>query len=136
VVFYSAYIVNGDQKKKRKQLCDVSYPLKLEDRKVLIEKTNPSTWSKLWKLEFMKKEGIRFPNYRRAQDLKPHWMVCLLAKKVAFESEYLYYYRTNETQVSQSGDERFIQIIDVFNDIEEYLREEKIYSLSLSSHNL
>lgn len=128
VVFYSLYKVNGDEKKEWKQFCEVSHPLSLEDRKILIKKTHFSTWSKLWKLEFLIKKGIRFPNFRWAEDHKPHWMVCLLAEKVAFEPGYLYYYRRNETQATQSKDERFIQIIDVYNEIEEYLKKEKLYS--------
>ena len=129
VVFYSAYKVNGDVKKEWKKFCSVSYPLSVEDRKILLKKTLSSTWSKLWKLEFLTKKGIRFPNFRRAQDQMPHWMACLLAEKITFETECLYYYRINETQVSLSGDERFIQIIDVYNNIEEYLQRENLYFL-------
>ncbi len=129
IVFFSAYLVNGDEKKEWKKFCNVSYPLSVEDRKILLKKTFSSTWSKLWKLEFLTKKGIRFPNFRRAQDQMPHWMGCLLAEKIAFETECLYYYRINETQVSRCGDERFIQIIDVCDDIEEYLRKENLYSL-------
>jgi glycosyltransferase involved in cell wall biosynthesis len=129
VVFYSAYRVDRNRKKKMINFCNVSYPLSLEDRKILIKKTTPSTWSKLWKLEFMIKKGIRFPDFRWAEDQKPYWMGCLLTEKIAFETECLYYYRTNETQSTLSGDERFIQIIDVYDDIEEYLRKENLYSL-------
>ena len=129
VVFYSAYKVNGDKKKEWKQFCNVSYPLSLEGRKVLLRKTRPHTWSKLWKLEFMTKHGIRFPDFRKSQDQKPHWMMCLLAEKVAFENECLYYYRTHETQAVRCTDERLILVIDIYNDIEEYLRKEKVYSL-------
>ena len=129
VVFYSAYKVDGNKRKEMKNFCHVSHSLSLEDRKMLIKKTTPSTWSKLWKLEFMTKKGIRFPYFRWAEDQKPYWMACLLAEKIAFETRCLYYYRTNETQATLSGDERFIQIINVYNDIEKYLKEEKIYSL-------
>ena len=129
VVFYSAYLVSGDEKKEWKQFCDVSYPLSLEDRKALLRKTRPHTWSKLWKLDFMKKKGIRFPDFRKSQDQKPHWMVCLLAEKVAFERECLYYYRTHTAQVIQCTGKRLMLAVDVYNDIEEYLKREKVYSL-------
>jgi len=129
VVFYSAYKVNGDEKKEWKQFCEVPYPLSLEDRKTLLRKTRPHAWFKLWKLEFMTKHGIRFPDFRKSQDQKPHWMMCLFAEKVAFVGECLYYYRRYETQVSQCTDKRLILQVDVYNDIEEYLKREKIYSL-------
>jgi glycosyltransferase involved in cell wall biosynthesis len=129
VVFYSAYKVNGDEKKEWKQFCDVAYPLSVEDRKALLRKTRPHTWSKLWKLEFIMKKGIRFPDFRKSQDQKPHWMVCLLAEKVAFERECLYYYRTHTAQVIQCTDKRLILAVDVYNDIEEYLKREKVYYL-------
>ena len=129
VVFYSAYLVNGDEKKEWKQFCDVTYPLSLEGRKALLRKTRPHAWSKLWKLEFMTKHGIKFPDFRKSQDQKPHWMICLLAEKVAFETACLYYYRQHERQVRHCTDERLILLVDVYNDIEEYLKREKIYSL-------
>lgn len=129
VVFFSAYMVNGDEKKKWKQFCDVSYPLGLEDRKLLLKDTLPHVWSRLLKLEFITKHGIRFPDFRKSQDQRPHWMTCLLAKKVAFETEYLYYYRFHEAQVIQCTDKRLMLVVDVYNDIEEYLKREKFYSL-------
>lgn len=129
VVFFSAYLVNGDEKKEWKQFCDVPCPLSLEGRKVLLRKTRPHAWSKLWKLEFMTKHGIRFPDFRKSQDQKPHWMVCLLAEKVAFERECLYYYRTHTAQVIQCTDKRLMLAVDVYNDIEEYLKREKVYYL-------
>ena len=129
IVFFSAYLVNGDEKKEWKQFCDVPCPLSLEGRKVLLRKTRPHAWSKLWKLEFMTKHGIRFPDFRKSQDQKPHWMVCLLAEKVAFERECLYYYRTHTAQVIQCTDKRLMLAVDVYNDIEEYLKREKVYYL-------
>ena len=128
VVFYSAYRVDGDNKKKMQNFCDLLYPLGLEDRKTLIGKNLLSTWSKLLKLEFLKKKGIRFPNFYFEEEIKPHWMVCLLAEKIAFELEHLYYYRKREGQLTQCTDRRRISIVDVYNDIEVYLRDEKIYS--------
>ena len=56
-------------------------------------------------------------------------MGCLLAKKVAFEPEALYYYRKHKGQLTQSTDKRRILVTDVYDDIEEYLKREKIYSL-------
>jgi len=128
VVFYSIYVVTGNEKKRWKNFCNVSYPLGLEDRKMLLRKIYPHAWSRLWKLEFMKEKRIRFSDFRKSQDQKPHWMVCLLAEKIAFESEYLYYYRRYKTQVSQSVDKRLILVVDVYNDIEKYLRSENVYS--------
>lgn len=118
VVFYSAYQVDGDKKREMENICEVSHPLKQKDREILLEKTLPSTWSKLWRLRFMAGNRIRFPDFRRAQDQRPHWMACLFSKKVSFLNEYLYYYKTNEGQVSRCGDERLFLIVDVFNDIE------------------
>ncbi len=128
VVFYSAYVVNGNERKKRKNFCEVSYPLNLEDRRTLL-RLGGETWFRLLKLEFMKEKGIRFPDVHYLEDQKLHWMVCLLAEKVIFETEYLYYYRKHKGQLTQSTDRRLILVVDVYNDIEEYLRGEKIYSL-------
>lgn len=127
VVFYSIYVISGDKKRVRKQFCDVSYPLSLEDRKTLL-RYGAETWSRLLKLEFMKKKRIGFPTFHFMEDQKPHWMMCLLAEKVAFVSECLYYYRIHSEQLTQCTDRRRMLVIDVFDDIEEYLREEKIYS--------
>ena len=131
VVFYLAYVVNGDKKKGWKKFCDVShfsYPLSLEDRRALLKNPNAQTWSRLLKLKFMKEKGIRFPDFRFIEDEKPHWMVCLLTEKVAFEFEHLYYYRKHKGQLIQCTDKRRMLVMDVFDDLEEYLRKEKIYS--------
>lgn len=131
VVFYFAYVVDGDKKRGWKKFCDVShfsYPLSLEDRRTLLKNPNAQTWSRLLKLKFMKEKGIRFPDFRFIEDEKPHWMVCLSAEKVAFETEYLYCYRRHKGQLTQCSDERRVLVIDVYDDIEEYLKKEKIYS--------
>ena len=129
VVFYFAYQIDGNKKEGWKKFCDVSYPLSVKDRKALIKEIHPQTWSRLLKLEFMKEKGIRFPDFHYLEDQRPHWMVCLLAEKVAFVTEYLYDYRKREGQLTQSTDRRRMLVVDVFDDLEEYLRREKIYSL-------
>lgn len=129
VVFYSAYKVDGDQKREIKNFCNVSYPLSLEDRKVLLKTTLHETWCKLWKLEFMKKKEIRFPDLRFFESQKPYWMMCLLAEKLAFEPEYLYYYRRHKDQLTQCGDKRLMLVVDAYDDLERYLKKEMIYSL-------
>ena len=128
-MFYSTYVVNEDKTLKIKNFCDFLYPLGVEDRKLLLTKLQAYTWSRLLKLEFIKKRGIKFPSFRFIEDHKPHWMVCLLAEKVAFVREHLYYYRRRNGQLTRCTDERRILVIDVYCDIEEYLRGEKIYSL-------
>ena len=75
------------------------------------------------------KKGIRFPDFRKSQDQKPHWMTCLLAEKVAFETECFYYYRCHEAQTIQCTDKRLMLVVDVYDDIEEYLKRENFYSL-------
>ena len=128
VVFYFAYQVDGDKKEGWKKFSDVSYPLNLKDRKALLREIHAQTWSRLLKLEFLRKREIRFPNFCWGEDQKLHWMVCLLAEKVAFESEYLYYYRKRKGQLTRCTDRRRMLIVDVFDDLEEYLRGKKIYS--------
>lgn len=127
IVFYSAYMVKSNHKSKMRNVCNVSTLLKFEDRKILLEKILPSTWSKLWKLEFMMKNKIRFPDFRRAQDHKVHWMGCIFAETINFIDEYLYNYRINEYQISSSSDERLLIIFDVFRDIELWLKEHVMY---------
>ncbi len=129
VVFYFAYQVDGDKKEGWKMFCDVSYPLSLKDRKALLKEIHPQTWSKLLKLEFLKEKEIRFPDFHYLEDQKLHWMVCLLAEKVAFEIEHLYYYRKREGQLTQCTDRRRMLVIDVYDDLEKYLGKEKFFSL-------
>ena len=76
----------------------------------------------------MQENKIRFPDLRRAQDQLPHWMLCLRAEKIIFSTDLLYNYRTNESQVSKSGDERLVLIVDVFDGIERWLKEESQYN--------
>lgn len=128
IVFYGAWQVEGEQRKRMPNHCEVSYPLTTNDRKTLLEKTLPSTWSKLWKREFMRENKIRFPDFRRAQDQLPHWIVCLKSEKIIFSTDLFYNYRTNETQVSKSGDERLVLIVDVFDGIEKWLKDEGQYN--------
>ncbi|MDD4528109.1 MAG: glycosyltransferase family 2 protein [Candidatus Margulisbacteria bacterium] len=126
IVFYSAYQVEGDRKKVMNNSCDVSFPLTFEDRKLLLLKTFHSTWSKLWNRNFMIQHEIRFPNFRRAQDQKPHWMGCIFADRICFLNESLYFYRSNPYQIGKCSDERLLVIADVYQDIENLLAKEKV----------
>ena len=133
IVFYSALRVDGKQRSMMSNYCEVSSPLTLEDRRLLLRKAMPSTWSKLWKRNFMVYNKIRFPDARRAQDHAPHWMGCILAKKIKFlnKENGLYFYRIHSDQISQSSDKKLIEVIYSFQKIENFLIEKNIKDFDL-----
>ena len=48
---------------------------------------------------------------------------------MTFEREHLYYYRRHKGQLTQCGDKRLTLVVDVYDDLERYLKREKIYAL-------
>jgi CDP-glycerol glycerophosphotransferase len=128
IVFYPAWQVDGEQRKKIPNHCEVGEPLTLKDRKLLLRETLPSPWSKLWKRSFMMQREIRFPAARRSQDHKPHWMGCVFAEKTGFLDEPLYFYRSNPGQVTRCSDERLLGCIMAQQETEEFLIKENKFN--------
>lgn len=124
LVFYSAYEICGKQK-IRLAGCpkvDAFKELNNASRRLFFSVLS-TTWSKFWKVEFMKASEIRFPNRRRGQDQLPKWIAYLTCRKVSIVDAPLYYHRSHPEQITKMGDSRSMSIIEVYDDIEKELKK-------------
>lgn len=128
MIFYSFYEVNGD-KKIEKNVCPNLNKLEISDdssRRALLRPLKVP-WCRLWSLRFLSKEKIRFSVHRRGQDQLPPWLGALLCERVSLVNEPLYYHRANPGQITKSGDERSLCIIDVVDNIKEELIKRNLF---------
>ena len=98
----------------------------------LFQLTGPAPWTKLFLREFVEKNGLRFQNLPRVNDLYFSWTALASANLIAVLNEGLIKYR-----ISQSGNLRSgitntpLTIIDALRATYEFLVERNIYSNEL-----
>ena len=79
---------------------------------------------KLYKREFI--ELFEFPIGVNFEDVPVHVKVMLIAKRISFVPEFLYYYRSNPDSILNSNANGF-DIFKVIDMVEEYLKENDFY---------
>lgn len=128
MIFYSYYDVNEDKKIKKNGCPNLNQLENFDDssrRALLIPPMTP--WCRFWSLEFLSREKIRFTIHRRGQDQLPPWLGALLCEQVSIVDESLYYHRTNPGQITKSGDERSLSIIDVCQNLKDELVKRNLF---------
>lgn len=88
-----------------------------------------TVWSKLYKTSFLKENNISFDEIRIYDDMTYNVKTTLLAKKISYYPKILYNYnKLNENSI-QSGtlDKKAFVIIDVYKNIERFLKEYGFY---------
>ncbi|MBE6485735.1 MAG: glycosyltransferase [Methanosphaera stadtmanae] len=68
-------------------------------------------WTKLYKKDFIKNHGIRFPEGLIFEDNIVFWESLFLAEKIYFLDEFLFTRRWRNTSSTRAGDKRFIDSI-------------------------
>lgn len=79
---------------------------------------------KLYRREFI--NPIEFPEDIRFEDVSVHVEVMLSAKRISFVPEFLYYYRSNPTSISNTSKTGFY-IFNAIDLVEDYLRDNDYY---------
>ena len=99
---------------------------------------NPTSWNKLFRHSFIKKNGLYFQGNKRANDLFFTMTSFVSAKKIYFLNETLVYYRVGLLTNCQSTNALFpFDFYKALLSIKKFLKEKKIFSkLERSYKNL
>lgn len=81
---------------------------------------NPST--KLFRMDVIRKNKLRFEDLRLAQDLNFYFRYLMNCNKVTYIDAILYRYRITNGSISTSYDKRILDIIKAFRGVELYAR--------------
>lgn len=81
---------------------------------------NPST--KLFRMNIIKENGLRFENLRIAQDLNFFFRYLICCSKASYINTALYIYRVTAGSISTSYDDRILDIIKAFDGVESFAK--------------
>lgn len=82
------------------------------------------SWTKAYKKEFLNQfDDLVFDEKLPHEDILFHVKVILIASKISFVPEYLYFHRTANSDPDSFNSENHVYIFDVFDDIEAFLRD-------------
>lgn len=84
-------------------------------------------WNKLYKQSLF--DGIRFPIQKKYEDINAILKVFSKAKKIDKISDYLYIYRINENGETLTINKKICDIVFIFEDLINYLKDNKKYNL-------
>ena len=94
-----------------------------KDLNELIFEIPVTPWTKLYKLEFIKKINAQFPEGLIFDDNVFFWQVLFNAKRIAFYNKHLFIRRWYGYSSTTAGDLRFLDSIDINNMIIELFKE-------------
>ncbi len=87
-------------------------------------------WSKFYKTSFIRDNNIKFYSHEIFNDVQFHIQSMLFAKKISYLPEILYHYRRmgqSSLQTSRAVTRRGFILFDIFDEIEEWLKEKGFF---------
>lgn len=91
------------------------------DIKKHVMNTSFAPWTKFYKKEFLEKHNLQFPNISSYNDVLYHIQSMLLASKISFVPEYLYYYRLDNVSSLTNDETKHMNIFKVIDSVKEFL---------------
>ena len=86
-------------------------------------------WNKLWETSFLRNNNLHFNESTRiGEDMIMSWTSIILANKIIVLPEKLYYHRCIETSLSHSKNDYYIDMIDNYNKIYNFLLKSGRYN--------
>ena len=92
-------------------------PFHYSDIGELIFRMSATPWGKLYNKQFILDCGAQFGKTKAFHDNEFFWKALFSSEKIIFCNKTLYYRRINPNSLQNSRDERYLDIIPVFNDI-------------------
>jgi len=89
---------------------------------------SPSVCNKLWRTDFLLNNKLYFPEGLICEDFFVTWLAITLADRISIVLEQLYHYRFRHGSISQTGGERLMDIVSIFDKIRTYLFESGYYT--------
>ena len=97
------------------------------DNKTLIL-NRPAAWNKLYKKELFNDSNLRYVSNKWYEDLRLTSKLYLKCKKISFVEENLYYYLIRNNSIMNNKNlNRNYEIIEAFEDIIDYFKEQNYY---------
>jgi glycosyltransferase involved in cell wall biosynthesis len=91
--------------------------------------TNPSVWGKIYKTDFLKKMGVKFPRGLWFEDNPFYFETTLSAKKIVFLKDSLYFYRKEvKNSITNSYEKKVLDILKICSISKDILNKHKIYN--------
>jgi glycosyltransferase involved in cell wall biosynthesis len=87
------------------------------------------TWTKLMRIDAVKKININFPKGLTRQDIPVHWKLILQLEKISLLPEKLSYYRQQPDATTYQTDERLFDLALVMDITGAFLKENNFWSL-------
>lgn len=98
-----------------------------QGKKEMLEKVRVVAWNKLIKREILEKTGIQFPKGYRYEDVEFTYKLIPYLEKVSFLKKPCIHYIQRKGSISNSQNERTIEIFDVLEHVIEFYKAHGIY---------
>jgi glycosyltransferase involved in cell wall biosynthesis len=90
---------------------------------------NPSAWGKIYRTDFLKKTGARFPKGLWFEDNPFYLETTLSAKKMIFLNNSLYFYRKEvKNSITNNDEKKALDIIKISSICKDILKKHRIYN--------
>lgn len=97
------------------------------EKKEMLEKIRVVAWNKLIKRELLENEEIRFPKGYRYEDVEFTYKLVPFLDKVSFLKKTYIHYIQREGSITNSQNEKNMQIFNVLENVIKYYKEKNIY---------
>ena len=94
----------------------------------MLEKVRVVAWNKLIKRDVLQRAQIEFPKGLRYEDVEFTYKLIPYLEKVSFCKEPMVHYIQREGSISNSQNERTIEIFNVLNNVIKYYKEKNLYN--------
>lgn len=89
---------------------------------------NSTAWAKLFRKDFLIENNLQFTEGLTFEDTEFFFRYMMLKPRLSFCNNAVYFYRRNvSSSIVMSGNEKFFDVIKVYNSIENSLRKAKIF---------
>ena len=99
-----------------------------DGKKEMLEKIRVVAWNKLIRRELIQKININFPKGYRYEDVEFTYKLVPFLEKVSFVKKPMIYYMQRLESISNSQNERNIEIFDVLDNVISFYKEKDIYN--------
>lgn len=128
IVMYNFFVSSDTKREKRRviisDLCSDDY---LEN--IFLNKLIPSIWSKFIRLDFIRKNNVEFPsNISFAEDLATVSSLFMNNPRVSVLEKNLYNYYIREESITNTVNNKVLELDRAFNFIEKLLKQKEVYS--------
>lgn len=103
-----------------------------DNKNKMLENARVEAWNKLIKREILEKTDIRFPKGYQYEDVEFTYKLVPFIEKVSFCNEPLVHYVQRDGSISNSQNERTMEIFEVLEHVIDFYKENNIYNKYLT----